>query len=120
VAHANDRAKPSQYVLVSAALMFCFSLGAMAGPIVSSSVVALYGPAALFSYTSVVHGVLIILTLWRMRARESVPTEGRGGFIMLLRTSPALAKLVRNAPAENDAASTHSTNPDDGDKDLSA
>jgi MFS family permease len=118
VAHANDHAQPSQYVMVSAGLMFCFSLGAMAGPFISSFVVELYGPSALFTYTSVVHGLLILATLWRMSARAPVPAERRGAFTMLLRTSPALAKLARNGGKRK--SDPNSTNSNDPTKDLTA
>ena len=96
VAHANDHAKPSQYVMVAAGLMFCFSLGAIFGPLVSSLVVQEFGPSALFAYTSVIHTALIAATVWRMRVRGPAPAERRGVFTVLLRTSPALAWLARS------------------------
>lgn len=119
VAHANDHAEPTQYVMVAAGMMFCFSLGAMAGPFISSFFVQTYGPAALFTYTSIVHGALILVTLWRMRVRGAVPAEKRGTFTMLLRTSPALARLVprRNRHAQK-AQTSQSTNDVDAAKDF--
>jgi MFS family permease len=120
VAHANDHADASQYVMVAAGLMFCFSGGAMIGPFVSSFVVELYGPPALFTYTSVVHAVLILATLWRMRVRGPVPAARRGAFTMLMRTSPMLARLARGNGAGKSASGRQSTNTGDAAKDLSA
>ncbi len=94
-AHANDRASDDQYVLLAAGLMFFYGIGATMGPPVSSLLLGLFGPTSLFVFTSLVHGLLAVATLWRMRARDSVPVEGRGPFRMLIRTSPIMQKLTR-------------------------
>ncbi|MEL7272811.1 MAG: MFS transporter [Pseudomonadota bacterium] len=95
-AHANDRAKPDQYVLLAAGLMFFYGIGAAAGPPISSLLLDWFGPQALFAFTSVAHGGLIIATLLRMVARDPVPTDNRSRFTMLVRTSPIMQKLTRN------------------------
>jgi len=94
-AHANDRAAKSQIVVLAAGLMFFYGIGASIGPPVSSFMLSLYGPSSLFIFTSAVHGILVIATLWRMRQRQAVPVEGRGRFRMLIRTSPVMQKLAR-------------------------
>lgn len=94
-AHANDHAKEGDFVIVAAGLTFFYSVGAMIGPVVSSVLIDQYGPRALFSYTSAVHGVLIVITIWRMRARPAVPLVERNRFVTLLRTSPAIFRLAR-------------------------
>ncbi len=96
-AHANDRAEPGQYVLIAAGLMFFFSLGAMAGPSIASLVIELFGARALFLYTSVVHGLLVVVTLWRIAIRPGVPAQRRTRFVTLLRTSPMIFRLARRA-----------------------
>ncbi|MEM7301180.1 MAG: MFS transporter [Pseudomonadota bacterium] len=96
-AHANDRADASQYVLVAAGLMFFYGVGASIGPFAAALLIETFGPQALFNYTSIVHGSLIILTLVRMRQRESVPVGDRKGFQMLLRTSANMTKMTRSA-----------------------
>jgi len=95
-AHANDHARQGQYVTVAAGLMFFFSLGAMVGPFVSAAIVEQFGPAALFTYTSVVHALLIGAAFIRIRMRAPVPASARGPFTMLLRTSPAIFRLARS------------------------
>ena len=95
-AHANDRAKDDQYVLIAAGLMFFYGIGAIAGPAVSSMLLGLFGPQSLFLFTSSVHGSLVIVSLWRMRARASVPEAQRRPFKVLLRTSPFMQKLTRS------------------------
>lgn len=95
-AHANDHARNDNYVMVAAGLMFFFSVGAAIGPLISSAVIDLYGPTALFTYTSIIHGGLILVALVRMRARAPVPDNQRGAFTMLLRTSPIMGRMARD------------------------
>lgn len=94
-AHANDHAGESDFVVVATGLTFFFSIGAMIGPIVSSSLIDHFGPRSLFAYTTFVHALLIVLILWRMRARAAVPSTERGRFVTLLRTSPAIFRLAK-------------------------
>ncbi|MGI9464859.1 MAG: MFS transporter, partial [Aestuariivirgaceae bacterium] len=95
-AHANDRAKAGQYVLVAAGLSFFYSIGAAAGPFAVAWVMKIFGTSAFFTYTSAIHLVLIGLTMWRMGAR-SRPEKVRGRFTTLLRTSPVLFRLARSS-----------------------
>ncbi len=94
-AHANDHAARGQFVQVAAGLLFFFSLGATIGPVTSAAAVEFGGPKLLFNFISAIHGVLIFVTIYRMRARGGVPVEGRRRFSGLLRTSPAFNKLAR-------------------------
>ncbi|MGB7431605.1 MAG: MFS transporter [Ahrensia sp.] len=106
-AHANDHAHNDNYVMVAAGLMFFFSVGAAIGPLVSSAVIDIYGPTALFTYTSIIHGALIVVAFVRMRARAPVPDSERGTFTMLLRTSPIMGRMARNT--ENPSTSAKSS-----------
>ena len=94
-ANATDRATPDQYVLLAAGLMFFYGIGASIGPPASSLMLSLYGPSSLFIFTSIVHGSLVAITLWRMGQRQAVPAQHRGPFQMLLRTSPMMQRLAR-------------------------
>jgi len=94
-AHANDRAGPGQYVLVSAGLTFFFSLGAVVGPYTASLVIQHFGPPAFFVYTCAVHGSLALVVMIRIKSRASVPVEQRSRFVSLLRTSPVFFRMAR-------------------------
>ena len=94
-AHANDRATKDDYVAVSSGLIFLFSVGAMIGTTVGSLLIEYVDAKALFTFTSAVHGSLVLITLWRMRATKSVPAAGRSRFVGLLRTSSYMARLDR-------------------------
>ncbi|RWG67235.1 MFS transporter, partial [Mesorhizobium sp.] len=86
-AHANDRAGKGEFVLINAALMLFYSFGAIGGPIAASAVMQHFGPSALFVFNAVVYAVLIIVILYRMQVRSSVPAGSRSRFTALLRTS---------------------------------
>lgn len=95
-ANANDHAEPGQYVLIAAGLTFFFSIGAMIGPVVAAEVIELWGPAAFFGYTSLVHGALLVVSAFRMTRRPAPPRAKRSRFVALLRTSPVMYRLARN------------------------
>ena len=99
-AHANDRAEQGEFVLVSAALMFFYSVGAIVGPLSASVMMRWFGPHALLSFTASVYALFIVLTLQRIGARPSVPRQKRGRCIALLRTSMLFARLTRRTPDE--------------------
>jgi MFS family permease len=98
-AHANDRADKGEFVLVNAALMLFYSFGAIGGPLVAASFMQRFGPQSLFIFCATVYAVFILIILYRMRARASVPASRRGHFIALLRTSPIFARLTRRNSA---------------------
>jgi MFS family permease len=93
-AHANDQADAESYVLVAAGLSFFYSLGAIVGPLLASTVIETFGAPAFFTYTSVVHGSLIVATVYRMMHRSAVPAAARTRFVGLLRTSPFFYRLA--------------------------
>lgn len=103
VAHANDHAKADQFVLVAAGLIFFFAMGASVGPLIASIVIDRFGPAAFFTYTSIVHGALIAATLLRMASRPSVPVALRGPIAAVMRTSPVLIRFAtrKKKPADH-------------------
>jgi len=77
--HANDQVKdPEGYVLVAAGLTFFFSIGAIAGPFLAATFLASFGPPAVFAYTAVIHGALVVVTVWRLRVNP-LPWVSRTG-----------------------------------------
>lgn len=106
-AHANDRAGKNEYVMVNAGLMLFYSFGAVVGPFAAASVMERFGPHSLFLFSVGVYALMIATILWRMRARASVPSEERGRFIALLRTSPMFGRLARRTPPQNGKETLH-------------
>lgn len=80
VAHTNDHADPSAYVMVSGGLLLMYGSGAIAGPFLASALMTHGGPATLFAYTAGVHLLLVIYIIYRMRCRESAPPDQHADF----------------------------------------
>lgn len=101
-AHANDRAQPGEFVLVNAALMLFYSVGAIVGPLLAALLMGSMGPHWLFFFSAVVYLAMIIIIVWRMGARSPVPDRSRGRFVAMLRTSPLFARLASRSGGKVD------------------
>ncbi|MBW6420491.1 MFS transporter [Rhizobium sp. XQZ8] len=100
-AHGNDYAKEGEHALVSAGLLFYWSIGATIGPLLASILLQYVGPRAFFAYTSFIFLGFLIFTLMRMRVRGPVPpSQRRWRFRSLLRTSAYFNKLAQ--PSDKD------------------
>ncbi len=87
-AHANDHAKDGQHALVSAGMLFFWSLGAIIGPLFAAVLLDHFPPEVLFIYTAAVLVLFIAYTVFRMDQRAGVPAQSRRTrFRSLLRTS---------------------------------
>ena len=92
-AHAHDFASDEERVELSAALMFFYAVGAIASPLLTSQLIALYGPPALFGFIAAVHLGLIGFGIVRMRARKTVGE--RTAYVYAPRTSFTFGRLYR-------------------------
>ena len=92
-AHAHDFAKSEERVELSAALMFFYALGAIASPIIASSLLGYFGPYALFVFIAIGHVVLVIFGLSRMTARPTV--DVKTPYVYAPRTSFLIGRLFR-------------------------
>jgi MFS family permease len=68
-AHAVDRTGSDNAVTTASALLFLYSVGAICGPIMASYLMTVFGPAALYGYTALIHLALISFTLRQMLYR---------------------------------------------------
>ncbi len=96
-AHANDQAKAGQYVVISAGLTFFFSVGGLISPVVASWMIQVFGAPAFFTYTSAIHGSLVLFVIWRKIANPGVVVSTP--FVALLKTSPLIYRMARRAKA---------------------
>ncbi|MEO1563710.1 MAG: MFS transporter, partial [Pseudomonadota bacterium] len=92
-AHANDFVTPEQQVELNASLMLFFALGAVVSPLIASSLMQGFGPAALFAFISVAHLALVVFSFYRMRIRASSTTRTR--YRYLPRTSTLIGNLIK-------------------------
>ena len=93
-AHAHDFASDNERVELSAALMFLYALGAIASPYVVSQLIEAFGPQAMFIFVSVVHVILVIFSVARMRTRTS---ETRTSYVYSPRTSFLIGRLLKKS-----------------------
>jgi MFS family permease len=91
-AHAHDFAGPDDRVELSAALMFFYAVGAIAAPWVTSTLIGVFGPPALFAVISVGHVGLVVFGLIRMRARPA--RDRRTPYVYTPRTSFIVGRLL--------------------------
>ena len=75
VAHANDYAEASDYVMVSSGLLLMYGGGAILGPFVASATMSLVGDSGLFVMAAGVHLSLALYVLARIFRREAAPDE---------------------------------------------
>jgi len=96
VARANDVLESRDAVAVSSALILCYSIGAVFGPILASALMALSkSPYGLYVYWSLVSGLFAAATLY-LKLREKimvVPVPEQVNFVPLKNTSPVAMVL---------------------------
>ena len=102
-AHAHDFASDDERVELSAALMFYFAVGAIAAPLLASTLIDWYGPTALFIMIAFGHALLIIFGILRMSARPTHDVRTR--YIWTPRTSFQIGKLTGRS--HNEKPSDH-------------
>ena len=90
-AYANDFAPKDFIVELSAALIFFYSIGAIASPVVTAWLIAHYGPPALFLFIAAAHFALILFALYRMTRRKA--PRPSAPYQMVPRTSMTVARL---------------------------
>jgi len=91
-AHANDFANSSERVELAAALMFFYALGAIAAPLLASSLIDAFGPSSMFVMIATAHLALLLFSLARMRARATLPK--RTPYVWAPRTSFQIGHLI--------------------------
>ena len=92
-AHTNDFTSPDNMVEINASLMFLYGIGAIASPLVTSSLVEAFDAPALFAFIAIAHVVLVIFSVYRMKARPTV--SERTGYAYTPRTSFIIGRLLR-------------------------
>jgi len=117
VAHANDFAKPSEFMNVSGGLLLLYGIGTVIGPSVGGPIMQNFGPYALFGVTAAAHALLVVYAIIRSKLRAPIPVGERGAYSSVssgTQTTPESLTLDPRAqplPPSDDK-------PDFNDKDL--
>lgn len=80
VAHANDHARPEDFVKVSGGLLLLYGFGTMAGPLVAAGLMGAIRPEGLFLATALAHLLLAFYAGLRIGRRAPVPLDERETF----------------------------------------
>lgn len=80
VAHMNDYVEADGYVEAASGLLLVFALGAVIGPIVTSTLTRYFLPDALFAWTAGVHICIAAFALHRMTQRRPSPVDEHVAF----------------------------------------
>jgi MFS family permease len=74
-AHANDRAGPGEFAVISAALLFFWAAGAVAGPWIAATVMGWFGPKSMFAVTALTQAAFLTYTVTRKLQRPARSRE---------------------------------------------
>jgi MFS family permease len=105
VARANDVFEGKDAVAVSSALLLCYSIGAVFGPILASITMTLLStPFGLFAYWSLVAGVFALITIY-LKHKERITIidpDDQVNFVPMKSTSSVAMLLDPRADAQGD------------------
>jgi MFS family permease len=78
-AHAVDRMGSEKAVAISSTLLFIYCIGAIAGPMIASTLMTRWGDPMLFVHNAAVHALMAAFVVWRIVVRapavQSPPTD---------------------------------------------
>lgn len=71
VAHANDLAKPDEYVEVNSGMMIVYGVGTISGPLMVGPVMDRFGPSSLFAVFALCFALYGGYAAWRIMRRDA-------------------------------------------------
>lgn len=96
VSHVNDLIEPDQIVSASALMVLLYGIGSVLGPTAASTAMTLAGPSALFSFMGGVHLIVVVLAIYRVVVRRSLPITAQRAFLPIpARASSIIGLLTR-------------------------
>ena len=93
-AHANDFAKPDQFVEVSGGLLLVYAFGAIIGPLGASQLMAYVNAASMYIFTAIVQILLVGFILWRSTQRDSIEVEDQIPYIDTLEAAQSASTAI--------------------------
>ena len=80
VAHANDRADPDKYVVISSGMLLMYGLGAVTGPLIASGLMSLMGASGLFMFAAIIFSFFAAYVAFGSLRRKPVAPGDSGEF----------------------------------------
>ena len=99
VAHTNDHIEAGDRVGASGSLVMLYSAGAVAGPLIGSLGMAIFGPPGLFGTIGLAALLAALFGMWRLYAAPPVPSEDQTAYLGMARTT-ALAMTSEEEAGE--------------------
>lgn len=106
VAHANDYARPEDFVKISGSLLILYGFGTMGGPLLAAWLMETFGPSGIFAATGTAHAIFAAYAFYRTFRRQAPAASERPDFQQtpLARTqTPASFSLDPRAKDEPEA-----------------
>ncbi|RKF12740.1 MFS transporter [Roseovarius spongiae] len=103
VAQTFDRLDRKFYVVASGRLLMVYSIGATIGPLLTSALIAAFGPASFFVFESVIAIAYALFVLSSVRSAPRSPEAEREKFVPLPDSSPTAMALDPRAEPEPEA-----------------
>jgi MFS family permease len=75
-AHANDRTRVGDYVVVSSTVLVVWATGSTIGPMLATGAIRLFGPAGIWMFFIAVSGLFAAFVVWRLLQRAG-PREAQ-------------------------------------------
>jgi len=102
IAHAFDQIEKDRYVATSGGLLLYFSFGAISGPFIASSLMAVGGAPTLYLYGLIGSLTLLLFILYRTKVRPTVRVVSKEEFVPVAPTSQASPVLDPRRPLPSD------------------
>lgn len=109
IAHANDYLSPSQMIGTASTLIMVNGIGAIAGPPLVAVLMDVVGNYSYFLLSALIHFMVVLFALVRMRARASVPAEAQGPFVMVPEAGTAVVATLNPEVAWTETESVHAS-----------
>ena len=100
LAHTNDFVPKKKFVAAGGGLQLIFGIGAISGPILCSIFMQSFGTNGFFAFLIIVHTLIAIFGIYRMKVRETVENPDSTFTPMPANITPTGLTLDPDAPVE--------------------
>ena len=107
LAHTNDFVPREKFVAAGGGLQLIFGIGAISGPIICSLFMGWFGLNGFFIFLILIHGLIGIFGLYRMRVRETAENPDSTFTPMPATITPAGLELDPDSPETLDLSLIH-------------
>jgi hypothetical protein len=100
VAQTFDRLERKHYVAAAGRLLLFYAVGATAGPLLTSTIMATLGPYSFFAFETVVAVTFAGFVAYRVRRRPPLPADEQEAFVAVPSETPVATGLDPRTAAD--------------------